>query len=152
MKAELSSIVDGIECQSDESQSYLNKLSGEVIIITDEEMNIAESNKDVSDYAEWMQEAINRATKYLEDQESYLELPTKYNFNEYRIMENFILTLPVEEQKNEMYSLIKGKGAFSKFRLGLDRFLLKEKWYEYRDNELIKFAKDWCKDNDVEIK
>lgn len=152
MKVQLSSIIDGIEFQGDESQSYLNKLSGKVLTITDEEMHISQSKQDISEYAEWLKEAINRATEYLEDKENYLALPTKYDFNEYRIMEDFILTLPIEEQKNEMYSLIKGKGAFSKFRWGLDRFLLKDKWYEYRDNELKKFAKDWCHNNGIEIK
>ena len=152
MKVELSSIVDGIEFQGDESQSYLNKLSGEVLTITDEEMHIAESKKNISDYPEWMQEAITKAENYIKDQENYLILPTKYDLNEYRIMESFILTIPIEEQKNEMYGLIKGKGAFSKFKRGVDRFLLKDKWYEYRDNELSKFAKDWCEDNDIKIK
>jgi len=152
MKVKLSSIIEGIEFQGDESQSYLNKITGEVLLISDEEMHMAENKEDVSGHAEWLKEAINTATTFLENEEKYLALPTKYDFNEYHIMENFILSLPIEEQKNEMYSLIKGKGAFSRFHGGLERFLIKDKWYEYRDNELNNFAIDWCKDNAIEIK
>ena len=152
MKVKLSSIIDGIEFQGNESQSYLNKLTGEVLLISDEEMHMAERKEDVSEHAEWLKKAINTATMFLENEEKYLALPTKYDFNEYNIMENFILSLPIEEQKNEMYSLIKGKGAFSRFHGGLERFLLKDKWYEYRDNALNDFVIDWCKDNDIEIK
>ena len=152
MKVKLSSIIEGIEFQGDESQSYLNKLTGEVLLITDEEMHMAESKEDLSEHAGWLKEAINTATIFLENEDDYLALPTKHDFNEYSIMENFILSLPIEEQKNEMYSLIKGKGAFSRFHWGLERFLLKDKWYEYRDNALNNFVIDWCKDNDIEIK
>jgi len=152
MKVKLSSIIEGIEFQTDEAKSYLNKITGEILTITDEEIQIAESKEDASDYADWMKEAINNAVKYLENEENYLMLPTKYDFNEYRIIEKFVLRLPIEKQRDEMYSLIKGKGAFSKFRWGLDRFLLKDMWFEYRDNAFNKFAKDWCEDNDIELK
>ena len=151
MKVELSSIVDGIEFQTDESQSYLNKLSGEVLTITDEEMDIVVSKKGASYYPEWMQEAINKVKEYIDDQDNYLALPTKYDFNEYRVMENFILTISVEEQKDEMYSLIKGKGAFSKFRRGLDRFSLTDKWYAFRNKNFNTLAKNWCEDNGIKV-
>jgi len=151
MKVELSSIAECIELQCNEAQSYLNKVSGEVITITDEEMQLAESKEDTSEYPDWMKEPINIATKYLGNKGDYLDLPTDYGFNEYGVMEDFILTLP-EEQKNEMYFLIKGTGAFSKFRAGLERFSLTDKWYEFKDIELNKFVKTWCEDNNIEIK
>ena len=152
MKVDLKVIVDGIEFQSDESQSVLNIKTGEVLFFTDEELEIAESKQDISDYAQWMQDAINRVRKYLEEQDNYLGLPTKYDFHEYHVMEKFILSLPHESQREELYYRIKGRGAFSNFKRGLDRYSLDDEWYKYRDEALIKLAKEWCKSNGIEIK
>lgn len=151
VRVKLSSIVEGIEFQGDESQSYLRKSTGEVVLFADDEINAAASNEDVSEQAEWYIEARERAKEFLENEQDYIPLPSKYDFHEYRVVEKFILSLPIEEQREELLGLIKGKGAFSRFREGLDRFLLKDKWYQYRDNALLEFAKGWCQENDIEV-
>ena len=66
-------------------------------------------------------------------------------------MEEFILSLPMEEQRDDLLSLIKGKGAFARFKQGLERFLLLERWYQYRDQALVALAKGWCRDNGIEF-
>ena len=116
----------------------------------DEEIRDAENDRDLSDRPEWYVEAVAKAKAFLENQDDFLDLPTQYEFHEYRIMESFILSLPVETQREELLDRIKGKGAFSRFRAGLDRFLL-EKWYQYRDRALREFAIRWCQENGLEI-
>ncbi len=152
MKIELKAIVDGFEFQTDESQAFLNKKTGEVLFFTDEELQLAESKEDISDYAHWMQDAVKVASTYLEGQDNYLELPTKYEFHEYHVMENFILSLPHEAQREELYYMIKGKGAFSQFKRGIERYSLTGKWYKYRDNAIFELAKQWCEANGLEYK
>jgi hypothetical protein len=39
--------------------------------------------------------------------------------------------------------------VFSRFKQGVERFLLKDKWYKYRDSEITKFAEEWCQDNNI---
>lgn len=150
MKTKLESIVEGIEFQSLESHSYLDLRNGEVIFIGDEELHAAECDDDISEHAEWFQEAIARAREFLEKQDQYLELPTKYDLNEYRIVENFVYLIPIEEQREEMLNKIQGRGAFSRFKRGLERFLLEEEWYKYRDAEITKFAQEWCQENNIQ--
>lgn len=72
MKVNLSSIIEGTEFQGDESQSYLNILSGEVVLISDEEMRAAERDDDISDQAAWYEEAVNQAKKFLETKKASL--------------------------------------------------------------------------------
>jgi hypothetical protein len=150
MKIQLSSIVEGIEFQGLESHSYLDLKTGEVILIADEEIHAVERDDDISEQAEWYKEAIARAKDFLENRDQYLELPSKYDLHEYRIMENFAYSILIEEQKEEMLNLIRGKGAFSRFKQGIERFLLKEKWYKYRDSEIVKFAEEWCQENNIQ--
>jgi len=47
--------------------------------------------------------------------------------------------------------MIKRKGAFSNFKQGLERFLLIDSWYEYKNHALVNFAKDWCEANNIEV-
>ena len=152
MEVELAKIVEGIEVQSDESQACLNLSTGEVIVYTDEELYAARESEDLSDHAEWYREAVERAKEYIENEESYLRLPTKFELNEYRMMEKFIESLPIEEQREELFNSIKGKGAFNRFRQGIERFMLIDKWHKYKDEALLEFAKWWCEDNNIKYK
>jgi hypothetical protein len=151
MKIELKAIVNGMEFQTDESQVFFNKTSGEILMITDEEMQLAKSKEDISGYAQWMQDAVKIASTYLEEQDNYLELPTKYEFHEYSVMEDFIVDLSNDEQRDELYQQIKARGAFSNFKRGLARFSLEDEWYEYRENAQLKLAKQWCDYNGIEV-
>ena len=130
MKVDLKKIIEGIEFQGDESQSYLKISSGEVVLFTDDAIAAAESDEDLSVRAEWYREAIEQAREFINNEEDYIPLPSKYEFHEYGVMEEFISSLPIEEQRDELLSSIKGKGAFAKFKHGLERFLLQEKWYQ----------------------
>ena len=118
MEVDLKLIVEGIEFQGDESHSFLKISSGEVVLFADEEIKAAENNEDTSEDAEWYIEAVERAREFVENELDYVPLPSKYEFNEYRVIENFIRSLPIEEQKEELLVLIKGKGAFARFKQG----------------------------------
>ena len=102
-------------------------------------------------HAEWYREAIDQARAFLNHEDDYIPLPSKFDFHEYRVMEEFIRSLPIEEQRDELLSLIKGKGAFARFKQGLERFLLLDEWYQYRDQALAELAEEWCRDNDIEF-
>ena len=151
MKIKLSSIVDGIEFQGLESKSYFNQKTGEVVLFQDEEIRAAENNYDLSDQHEWYIEAVERAKQFLENDNDYIPLPTKFEFHEYAVINDFILSLPIEEQREELLNLIRGKGAFSRFRQGLERFLLIDKWHNFRDEAMLKFAKNWCQVKGIEL-
>ena len=151
IKVDLKKIAEGIEFQSDESQSYLKISSAEVVLFTDEAIAAAESDEDLSVHAEWVREAIEQAREFINNEDDYIPLPSKFEFHEYSVMEAFIRSLPIDEQRDELLSLIKGKGAFARFKHGLERFLLLESWYQYRDQALAELAKGWCRDNGIEL-
>jgi len=151
MKVDLKKIAEGIEFQGDESHSYLKISSGEVVLFTDEAIAAAESDEDFSDHAEWYRESVEQAKEFINNEDDYFPLPSKFDFHEYRVMEEFILSLPIEEQRDEMLSLIKGKGAFARFKHGLGRFLLLDTWYQYKDKALAELAESWCRDNGIEF-
>lgn len=148
----LSEIIDAIDLQSDEMAAYLNIRTGQIITISEEEVRAAEEGDPLDDYPEWQQDNIRIARDFLENEDDYLALPTKYDLNEYQIMEKFVLSLKDRETSELLYTSIKGKGAFRRFKDTLNRLQLDDEWYAYRDAALRQLAIDWCESNQVQFK
>lgn len=66
-------------------------------------------------------------------------------------MEEFILSLPMKNQRDDLLYSIKGKGAFARFKHGLERFLLLKKWYQYKDQALTEMAVGRGQDGGIEF-
>lgn len=57
----LRDFINEMDVLSDEHTAYLNKRTGELITLSDEELSAAEDEVDLSDYPEWQQEMIEKA-------------------------------------------------------------------------------------------
>ncbi|MDK2877725.1 MAG: hypothetical protein PWR06_441 [Thermoanaerobacteraceae bacterium] len=82
----LKDIVDELEIQMDEYNKYLNKETGEIITVSTEELSIAEESEegdDFSDYPDWQRDSIRDALDIIENWENYIELPDKWEIDEY---------------------------------------------------------------------
>ena len=151
MKVKIDDIIDGVDFDSDMSESFLNTKTGQVCMFTDEDLGAAESDVDLSDSAEWYCEAITSAKHYLENQDDYLPLPRKYDFNEYRIIEKFIDRVVTSKQSERLSQSIHGKGAFRRFKTALEKLGLVDEWYKYRGQKLREFVEFWCKENNIDF-
>ena len=81
-RVKLTDVIDGLETQSDESSSYLNKKTGEVVLISDEELNAAEDDEPIEDFPDWQQDLVRIAKEIIAATGDYLPLPTKFDINE----------------------------------------------------------------------
>ncbi len=150
-RVKLEEIIDGLESQSDESSSFLNKKTGEVDFITDEELNTAEENEPIEDFPDWQQDLVRIAKEIIAETGDYISLPTKFEIDEYRVMERFCLSLDDPEMSDLLYSLIKGSGAFRRFKDAIHKYDIADEWYSYRNNALKEIAIEWCRDHDIEF-
>lgn len=151
MKVKIEDIIDAVDFDNDMSESFLNTKTEQVCIFTDEELRAAENDVDLSDSAEWYCEAVASAKHYLKNQDDYLTLPAKYDFNEYHIIEKFIARVDIPKQSEMLYQSIHGKGAFRRFKAVLERLGLVEEWYKYRGEKLRDFVEFWCKENKIDF-
>jgi len=149
MTVKIDDIIDAVDFDSDMSESFLNTKTEKVCFFTHDELQAAEKGVDLSDSAQWYCEAVASAKYYLENQQDYLSLPEKYDFNEYRIMEKFIARVVIPAQSEMLYQSIKGKGAFRRFKTVLTKLGLVDEWYEYRGKKLHEFVEFWCEENKV---
>ena len=135
MKVKLDSILEAIESASDAFEYYLNKDTGEVIMLSDP-IYTGEDDTELRDEIE-------------DNWESYYQLPTKFDIHEYSIMENFIEEMPDGNIKETVKCAISGRGAFRIFKDAIYRYNLENRWYEYQAKAYKNIAIEWCKERNL---
>ncbi|WP_163103219.1 UPF0158 family protein [Peribacillus alkalitolerans] len=142
-------IIEELEMEFEESRTFLKIETGEIISVTSEDLIAAEEEKPINHLPDWQQENRNVAIDVFENFENYIELPTKYEVNEYEIIEDFCLSVSDLEKRNLLLNAIQGKGAFRRFKDKIIDFDIEDQWYSYRDERYKEIAIDWCKVNNV---
>lgn len=84
-----------------------------------------------------------------ENYEYYISLPSKFDINEYSIMQDFINQIDNDEIQDQLDNAIHGRGAFRMFKDTLHMLKIEQSWYEYRDIAYKNIAIDWCKKNNI---
>jgi hypothetical protein len=152
IKVKLSAIIDGIEFQDDQVTSYLNLKTGQVISLTDAAFSAAEEEDEENiDFCDIEAEEIETAREILNDEDSYLALPSQFDINEYEIMENFCLEIENPKIKDIICRSINGSGAFRRFKNNIHNFDIQDDWYHYRDEKLKEITIEWCEENKIEL-
>src|SRR5688500_3708036 len=102
----LRDFVGEMQILSDEAHTYINKLTGELITITADDIAMTES-EDLEDSFEWQDEII-QATKNVLSSADYLKIPSKFDIHEYEIVERFCLSIPDEGISEDLLGQIRG--------------------------------------------
>jgi len=148
----LRDLVDELQTLSDESRVYLNKVTGKVITITNDDFAMAEnddeSEDDCSEYSDLEIDFFQEVKKVLSLDDDYLKLPSKFNIDEYEIMERFCLSIPNEKISNVLSDMIRGSGAFRRFKDLIYRYDIEKDWYKFRDEAYKEIAVSWLESND----
>ncbi len=151
MKVKLSDLVEAVEFDTEEIQQFVNMATGEVVFFTDEMLNAAEKEGPLDDYPEWEREAIEEARKISDSAvEDYHPTPTKYDFHEYSVMEDFCHGIEDAEASDRLLDLIRGRGFFRRFKDEVCRLGIETEWYSFRDKALKSYLVRWCEDEGIE--
>lgn len=84
--------------------------------------------------------------------EQSIMLPTRYDINEYEMMEDFVETIENVKLQNQLYISLNGRGAFRRFKDTCINFDIIDDWYKFRDERYKDLAINWCKENNIEFK
>lgn len=150
----LRNIIENLEMTDDSFRAFYSKNTSEIIAASVEDLAIvedAEEGEDFNEYPKWQRESIKGAIDIVENWENYISLPDRSDIDEYRIMEEFCLSISNERIQDDMYYSIKGRGAFRRFKEKLHRYGLDDEWYSFKDNALRDIAISWCEDNGLEF-
>jgi len=146
----LKEAVDAMDTMSDQIHSYLSLKTGEWISLSDETLSTAGEVIDLSDHPAWEQELILIAKDILES-DNYVELPDRYEIQEYAIMDEFCRSLN-DRIKNDLLDQIRGRGGFRRFKKAIRRYKIEDQWYEFREKSLESIVIDWLVKNHIDYK
>ncbi len=133
MKVKLSEVIDALDFTNDEIEYYYNPDNGEIFM-----SNIGEfENLNEDELDELFEKSIM--------------LPTRYNINEYEMMEEFTETIKDDRLKNQLYISLNGSGVFRRFKDTCINFDIIDDWYKFRDERYKELAINWCEDNNIEF-
>ena len=133
MRAKLSEVIDALEFTNDEIEYYYNPDNGEIFM-----SNIGEfENLNEDELDELFEKSIM--------------LPTRYDINEYEMMEDFAETIKDTRLQNQLYISLNGSGAFRRFKDTCINYDIIDDWYKFRDEKYKEVAINWCKDNNIEF-
>lgn len=133
MRAKLSEVIDALEFTNDEIEYYYNPDNREIFM-----SNIGEfENLNEDELDELFEKSIM--------------LPTRYDINEYEMMEDFAETIKDTRLQNQLYISLNGSGAFRRFKDTCINYDMIDDWYKFRDERYKELAINWCKDNNIEF-
>jgi hypothetical protein len=145
----LRAVVQEMDVHSDQHHAYLNKRTGELVTIGDEEIDIIENGENIEDYPEWQREAIRKTQEVL-DSDEYLPLPSKFDIHEYAIMERFCRSRDDREVRERLLYCIDGTGAFRLFKDAIREFGIVDDWFSFRESALEEIAIEWLDANGIQ--
>jgi len=149
-KAYVPDVVEALEFATEGTSSYIHRATGRVVTISDEEMRSAEDQEtDLSDLPEWRKNAVTEALEVLAS-EQWLPLPSRFDLHEWRIMDDFVHTLAVQSDRDELAYAIRGRGAFRSFKATIRRLGHEDAWYAYKAASLDHFVREWLTENGFE--
>jgi len=144
----LNDVIEALEATGEEHAHYLDRSTGEIVLITNEEMEAAEEDELISELPDWQLEAILKAREILRS-ESFVALPDQFEIHEYKIMEDFCLAFEDRRVGEELHRLIKGSGAFKRFKNAIYSMGADKAWYQFRHAEIEKIAIEWLEEQQI---
>jgi|SRR5882672_414822 len=148
LPVKLNDVIDALEAAGEEHAHYLDRSTGEIVMITNEEMEAVEEDELISEYPDWQREAILKAREILKF-EHFVELPNQFDIHEYKIMEDFCLAFEDRRVGEDLRRLIKGSGAFRRFKDAIYSMGADKAWYQFRRAEIERIAIEWLEENEI---
>ncbi len=139
----LQAVVDEMDVFSDETTAYINKQTGELCSVSDEEARYIEEGDEDSEFIpDWQKEMLPKVREVLES-DDFVPLPDKFDIHEYSIMERFCHSMTDDDLQEELLNAIRGRGAFRHFKDTIHRRGIQDDWYSYRTDALKRIAADF---------
>ena len=56
-----------------------------------------------------------------------------------------------QENNEHLFNALRKRHPFRAFREAVERAGLQQKWYDFMDEEYVRLAEEWLKDNDIDF-
>ena len=149
--AKLADIAEALEMMRDGVQGWLDRQTGNVVLLTEEELLAAEHGDE--DRPAWMDDD-ETPRLILADEDAgggrFVLLPDAFELDDWSTMAEFARSWEDHERAAALDDAIRGKGAFRRFRDCIHEFGIEQAWYAFQREAYRDVARQWCADHDVE--
>ena len=144
----LTKIADEIDGLMEGFTAYLNRQTGELFTLSDDVFDSLDDEAEGVDRPEWEIEEQAKARE-IRDSEDWFELPSKFDIQEWDLMEEFSLSIEDPQLRDELLNAIRGPGAFRYFKDTIHRHGVKELWYAFKTAGIEAIAAEWLDEQGV---
>jgi hypothetical protein len=147
--AVLEDLIDALEEQSDSLFPFLDRETGEVVLISDESLSLSEAEpEEIGSLPDWQKEEAELAV-LIETTDRYLRLPTPIDVHEWNIMADFCHQVPRDHIRESLLGVIHGNHAFRRFKDQIATHNLWKEWAVFRRGALAEIVRDWCEEEGI---
>lgn len=141
-------IADEIDALPDGWTSYLNRSTGEVYTLSDDDVFLIEDDLDDDSLPKWQLDELPKIREVLEG-DVWVQLPSAFEVHEWSIMNDFSLNIADEGLRDELLHSIHRKGAFRNFKETIGRRGIEERWFQFKSEALERIVTDWLDAHDI---
>jgi hypothetical protein len=151
LEVDVFELIFALENSSWENRYYLDLKTGEIIMLTSEELGYVDEPPD-RPLPEWQQETVKRAEEiWLDDGKRYVGVPESDSRRAYGDMKDFIATVEDEHLRGMLQVAVQGRGAFRRFKDMLYHYPReRERWFHFSDAQARRRALDWLESQGIE--
>ena len=149
LKVSLKAVAREMDVLNDEWTAYINRRTGELVTLNNEAVGAVEDGVDEDDLPDGQADELPKIREVLAS-EDFLPLPSKFDIDEYEIMEQFCRQVEDAGTREDLLSAIQGTGAFRRFRSRVQHWGLLDGWYAFRERSLEDIAASWLEENGIE--
>ena len=84
------------------------------------------------------------------DEDKYIALPSKQELDLGKSLVFKFIEKSLPADYDQVNSMFHKKGAYSRFKLFLEKKNMLDQWYQYEQEAQLQAIKDWCEENNVE--
>jgi Uncharacterised protein family (UPF0158) len=145
----LHELVGAIEAQTDSMSSYVDLITGEIYVISEEAFRLADEETACDAILpEWQKEEVEWARR-ISSGDHYLALPSSWDLHEWTIVRQFCCSLPDDRLRGEFLTAIHGPGSFRRFKSQVTHHGLWESWNQFRLLAIRDRLIEWCQEHGV---
>lgn len=138
---DLARLTDELDNLFEGTSVYVNRRTGAIVTVTDEELSAVEEREDDEDLKPEGGEQMLAILQSIVETSDWVAMPDKSDIHEWELMRDFSASVG-GAIGGELDRAIRGRGAFRMFRDVLDRHELDDDWFEFKRKSVEKIAVD----------
>jgi hypothetical protein len=148
LPVKLQDVIEALQFTEDSISYFLDRRTGEIEMMTEEVWSAGEKDELISTYPEWQRDLILKARE-IQSTDHFVELPSKLEIDSYDMMEQFCREYPNRQISEKLSAVIKGKGAFRRFRDMIADLAIQDEWNRFEHQQFEDIAVEWLEDEGI---